>query len=97
MTKKKAEGGFASMLNEKFDFQPEVMLGGCHLELRGRCSLAVGGCRGIVAYSPTEIVLRLKKGFLRVNGADLCCDSYMRGEVIVSGRVDTIGFEDRAE
>lgn len=97
MTKKKGERGFASLMSEKFDFQPEILLGGCHLELRGRSSLAVGGCRGIVKYSPTLIALRLKDGFLRINGAELSCDSYTRGEVIISGRVDNMGFEDEAE
>ena len=97
MTKKKGAGSFAALMNEKFDFQPDVLLGGCHLELRGRSSLAVGGCRGIVTYSPSLIILRLKDGFLRINGERLCCDSYTRGEVLVSGRVDTVGFEDEAQ
>ena len=97
MTKKKGERGLASLMSEKFDFQPEVLFGGCQLELRGRSSLAVGGCCGIVKYSPTLIVLRLKDVFLRINGAGLSCDSYTRGEVLISGRVDIIGFEDSAE
>ncbi len=97
MTKKKGERGFASLMSEKFDFQPEVLFGGCHLELRGRSSLAVGGCRGIVTYSPTLVILRLKDGFLRINGAELSCDSYTRGEVLISGRVDNMGFEDEIQ
>ena len=97
MTKKRGKKTFAAMMNEKFDFQPEVLFGGCHLELRGRNSLAVGGCRGIVTYSPMLIILRLKQGFLRVNGEGLLCDSYMRGEVLISGRVDIMGFEDKIQ
>ena len=97
MTKKKSKGAFAALMNEKFDFQPDVLLGGCHLELRGRNSLAVGGCRGIVTYSPKLIVLRLKEGALHVGGEGLSCDSYTRGEVLVSGRVNILEFEDKMQ
>ena len=94
MTKKKGEGRLAAFLSTRYDLQPEMLADGCHLELRGRSSLAVGGCRGIVEYSPTEITLRLKKSLFFVRGSLLSCDSYTRGEVLISGRIDIMGFDD---
>lgn len=94
MTKKKGEGRLAAFLSNRYDFQPELFAGGCHLELRGRSSLAVAGCRGIVEYSQTSIILRLKSSLLCVRGSFLCCDSYTRGEVLISGKIDEMGFDD---
>ena len=94
MTKKKGEGRLATFLSSRYDLQPELFFGGCHLELRGRSSLAVAGCRGIVEYSPTTIILRLKSSLLCVKGICLSCDSYTRGEVLISGRIDEMGFDD---
>ena len=93
MTKKK-RGGLASHLSERYDIQPDMLFGGCHLELRGRSSLSVGGCRGIVEYSPDAVLLRLRGGLFRVCGSDLSCDSYTCGEVLISGRVDSMSFEE---
>ena len=97
MTRKKSGEGFAAKMSAMYDIQPELLLGGCRLELRGRSSLAVGGCRGIVAYSPTVILLRLRDSLLRVCGETLSCDSYTCGEVLISGRIDLMGFEDQAK
>ena len=94
MTKKKGDGRLAALLSSRYDLQPELLSDGCHLELRGRSSLAVGGCRGIVEYSPSGITLRLKKSFFYVKGSHLSCDSYTRGEVLISGRIDLMGFDD---
>ena len=96
MTRKRRDGGFAARISSKFDIQPDLLLCGCRLELRGRSSLAVGGCCGIVSYSPSCILLRLKDGFLRVCGVRLFCDSYTGGEVLISGRIDLMGFEEGA-
>ncbi len=94
MTKKRSEGGFAARISAKYDLQPDMMLDGCHLELRGRSSLAVGGCRGIVEYSPIEITLRLRDSILKIAGEHLSCDSYTCGEVLISGRINILGFDD---
>ena len=94
MTKKRRAGSFAAKISERYDIQPEIMLGGCRLELRGRSSLAVGGCRGIIDYSPSLVRLRLRDSKLAVGGKELTCDSYTGGEVLISGRVNIIEFED---
>ena len=95
MTKKRAAGGFAAILSAKYDIQTELMAGGCHLELRGRSSLAVGGCRGIIEYSPDSVRLRLHKSILSIRGERLVCDSYTFGELHVCGHINAIEFEDR--
>ncbi len=94
MTKKKNAGDFRAALSAKYDVQPEVLFGGCRLELRGRSSLAVDGCRGIIEYSPTKIKLRLKETKLSVGGASLTCDSYTHGEVLISGKINIMEFDD---
>ena len=97
MTRKKGEGRFAAFLSARYDIQPQMNADGCHLELRGRSSLAVGGCYGVVEYSQLIIKLRLKKSLLCVRGRGLVCDSYTRGEVLISGRIDALEFEDKKQ
>ena len=95
MTKKRAPVGLFATLSSKYDIQPDMMA--CHLELRGRGSLAVGGCKGILEYSPICVRLRLRAAILCIRGLHLVCDSYTSGELHVSGRINSIEFEDRVK
>lgn len=62
------------------------------IEIRERAEVSVMGCVGISAYSTESVVLRLKRGGVRICGSKLLCDSYTNGAVIISGKLDSVSF-----
>ncbi len=74
-------------LSLKLDI-PSDLADGMRIELRGRHTLLLHGCCGILTYTPTEMRFRLSDGELRVTGARLVCHSYLAGAVGVEGRID---------
>ena len=75
-----------------YDLPPELLCGGCFIEIRGRNSVTVRGCRRIVRYTPESVVLRMHKNTVEVTGKRLTCITYLAGAVIVEGMVDSVGF-----
>lgn len=49
--------------------------------------------KGIVKYSPEQIILSLKKGETRVFGQELSVVKYAEGDVLVRGKINEILFE----
>ena len=90
--KKRERRGFAELLACEQDIPPEILCGGCFIELRGRNQLVVRGCRRIVVYTPTKIILKLKRELLEVCGKRLSCITYLAGAVTVEGLVDSVAF-----
>ena len=76
------------------DVPADLLCGGCYMELRGRNNLRLQGCRSILVYTETEIVLRLRRGAVRVRGRRLVCTSYHEGSVEIDGRIDGVDFTD---
>lgn len=74
------------------DVPADLLCGGCYMELRGRNNLRLQGCRNILVYTAEEIVLRLRRGAVRVRGRRLVCTSYHAGSVEIDGRIDGVEF-----
>ena len=74
------------------DVPPELLSGGCFAEIRGRYSAVIRGCRRILSYSETRVVLKMKKEMLAVTGKRLTCVSYLAGAVAVEGLIDSVEF-----
>ena len=68
-----------------------------YIEMRGKHSLSVMGCRGISKYSPEEIGLCLCCGELRVIGKCLTCDSYINNAVVISGSISSLEISERSK
>lgn len=79
-------------LNRHLDITPDVLPYGSLIELRGRNSLSVTGCGKILAYTPEQIRVALKKDELLVSGKRLLCTSFRKGEIGIDGVIDSIGF-----
>ena len=79
------------------DLPPELLYGGCFIEMRGRNSVTVRGCRRIIRYTPESVVLKMRKDTLEVKGKRLTCITYLAGAVAVEGIVDSVGFVKRTE
>lgn len=78
----------------KLDIPADTLTHGLRLDMRGRNTLTVHGCTGILDYSPCEIRLALTDGALTVCGQRLICTSYLAGAVGIDGRICSLQFED---
>ncbi len=82
----------------KLDFPPDVLTGGLRVELLGRNTLLVHGCRKILHYTPESMHLLVKGCVLCVEGERLICHTYLAGAVGVEGQINRIFFaEDEGE
>ncbi len=66
---------------------PRITLTGCervHIEQH----------KGLIAYSPEEIVLRTAVGLLRMTGQELRFSLYSAGEALIVGRIGSVGYEE---
>lgn len=63
-----------------------------HIELRGRNSLNVRGCRKVLLYSADKISLKLKREILTIKGNNLKINTYFTGVVEVCGCVTELSF-----
>ncbi|MBE6559014.1 MAG: hypothetical protein E7661_08435 [Ruminococcaceae bacterium] len=78
----------------KLDFPPDVLSGGMRIELRGRHSMLVHGCRRILHYTSEEMRLALQNCVLCITGQRLVCHSFLAGAVGVDGLIQGICFLD---
>ena len=61
--------------------------------LYGERRMTVQGCRKILAYSPTEIRLQLKKRQIRITGEELGCSAFSGGCTTLQGRIRSVEYE----
>ena len=83
---------FAEWLAVERDMPPELLSGGCFIEIRGRYAVIVKGCRRILTYSETRVVLKTRRDVVAVMGKRLTCVSYLAGAVSVEGLIDSVEF-----
>ncbi len=50
--------------------------------------------KGLIAYSPEEIVLRTAVGLLRMTGQELHFSLYSAGEALIVGKIGSVGYEE---
>ena len=84
--------GFSEFLTCECDIPGELTSGGCYVEIRGRNSVKVRGCRKIVVYTPVKVVLKMKRDLLSVCGKKLRCVTYLAGAISVEGIIDSVSF-----
>ena len=75
-----------------YDIPPELLSGGCFIEIRGRNSVVVRGCKRILTYSESTVTLKLKRDIAVIGGKRLTCISYLAGAVSVEGLIDSVSF-----
>ena len=78
----------------KLDIPADVTAGGLRLELRGRNTLTVHGCTGILDFNPCEVKLSVKDATLTVTGCRLICTAYLAGAVGIEGYICSVSFTD---
>lgn len=90
---RKEKATLGERLVKRFDIEPDVLLGGHQIELRGRYRVKLYGAEKILCYSDTVIRLRLGREVVTVEGERLECASFVRGVAVIVGRIDSVSFE----
>ena len=73
-------------------FPREVISNVPRVTLTGREQLHIEQHKGLIAYSPEEIVFRTASGLLRAEGEQLRFSLYTSGEALVVGRISGVSF-----
>lgn len=84
--------GFRERLICDHDVPAELFYGGCHIEINGRNRVVLCGCRRILKYSPTEVLVRMLRDIVAIRGKRLTCVTYLVGAISVEGLVDSVSF-----
>ena len=88
----KSSLGIRQRFCQALDITPDILPGGSYVEIRGRGSLLIRGCRKILKYSREEIVIATCRDVFSVRGESLTCISYLAGAVGIEGRIDGVDF-----
>ena len=78
----------------KLDIPADVTGDGLRLDMRGRHTLMVHGCRKILDFTPCEVRLALRDATLTVSGRRLICTAYLAGAVGIEGYICAVTFCD---
>ena len=95
MSKKEHKSGKRTLLEYlavNGELSPDSLAGEARVELRGKNQLFVSGCRRIITYSSTLIVLAVKGDELFVKGERLICTAYHSGAVSIGGAISSVSF-----
>lgn len=76
-------------------FPREVTSGVPRVTLTGHERLHVEQHRGLIDYAPENIVLRTSCGLMRIAGAGMRFSLYTAGEALITGRIDSVAFQQK--
>lgn len=75
----------------------ELLPSGETVVIYGEHRITVQGCRKILSYSPTEILLRLKRRSLCIRGEGLICTAFSGGGTSLQGVIRSIEYRELEE
>ena len=87
------KASFIEFLSVKVSLPSDALAGDFRLEIRGRNSVIICGCRRIQKYTPTEIILSAKDFDVSIIGERLVCTAYHEGAVCLEGYVVGVRFD----
>ena len=85
---------FGERVSKCLNIEPDILVGGYQIEMRGRHRVKLGGARKILCYSDTVMRLQLGREIVRVEGMRLECASFTHGVAVIVGRIDGVSFEE---
>ena len=86
--------GLPEWLAVKLDIPADITAGGLRLDMRGRHTVTVHGCRKILDFTPCEVRLAVKDATVKVSGQRLICTAYLAGAVGIEGYICGVTFCD---
>lgn len=90
----KEKRGFLEFLAVKAELPSDVLGSDFRIELRGRNTLFMQGCRRILKYSPNEMIMSAHGFTVVIKGERLICSAYHSSTVTVEGNILSINFEE---
>lgn len=87
----------AELLASKTTLPSDLLIGEFRLEVRGRNTVIINGCKRILEYSPERMRLAIKKSSVCVSGERLICSTYHDGAICIEGYIGSISFDDGEE
>lgn len=92
--KRKNQGGWLLQLSQRLDFPPELIADAPLIKISGTAQVQVERHGGIAGFTPERIVVRTRRGCVRIEGADLCVAAMNRQRVVVRGHVACVVLEE---
>ncbi|MBR3686434.1 MAG: YabP/YqfC family sporulation protein [Clostridia bacterium] len=89
----KEKRGFLELLAVKAELPSDVLGSDFRVELRGRNTLFMQGCRRILKYSPDEMIMSARGFAVVIEGERLICSTYHGGTVTVEGNILAVRFD----
>jgi hypothetical protein len=77
----------------KTSLASDSLVGEARIELRGRNTLFMQGCRRILKCSPEEMVMAAKGFAIRIRGQRLICSTYHDGTVSIDGLIESVALD----
>ena len=93
----KQRRGLLEMLAVKAELPSDALAGEVLVEMRGRQTMLVQGCRRILEYSPERIVIAARGFSVSVVGQRLICSAYYGGTVAVEGLISGVYYGEEGE
>ena len=91
--KPRSEGrGIIEYLAIKAELPADALTGEFRIEMRGRNTLFMQGCRRILKYSPEEMIMAAKGFEVSIKGRRLVCSAYHGGTVTIEGLVEGVSL-----
>lgn len=88
--KNKEKRGLIEFLALKTELPADALTGDFRIEIRGRNTLFMQGCRRILKYSPEEMIMAAKGFEVSIRGRRLVCTTYHDGTVTLDGAIDGV-------
>ena len=85
--------GFLEFLAVNAELSSDVLGGDFRIELRGRSTLFMQGCKRILKYSPNEMIMSARGSAVIIEGERLVCSTYHGGTVTVEGNILAVRFD----
>ena len=77
----------AAKFAARFDIPRALLPGGFAISMAGDSELTVRGCKRILSYEETEILLAVGGTVLRVMGQELYCSAFSGGALTLTGKI----------
>ena len=84
---------FYNSILKKLNINPENNIGGNKISLFDGKGALIEGHNGIFSYAPTEIIIKLKKQNLTLNGNNLKVAEINKDELYITGQILKVDFE----
>ncbi len=88
------KGRALARVAQTLEIPPEVLVNVPRIEVVGHLQFRVENHYGLEKYDPEQVILRLVDGRLVVNGENLVIGWIDRGEVVVTGKVHSLHFQE---